>query len=65
VSLNGVEIESRYINLDKWRKPRDVAAWALNEVGIKKEDLHFREFDKYVFSLAQYYEEHGLVPSEE
>lgn len=35
VSLNGEFIESKYVDLDKWRKPEKLAEWALEQAGIK------------------------------
>lgn len=67
VALNGTTLESTYINLDKWKKSKEIAKWALEEAGVhEKDDSSFRyeEFYKFVDAVVQYYVDHGLVSSE-
>ena len=65
VTLNGKALEHSYVgNLDRWKKSREIARWALKNAGIHKKDdssfLH-EEFDRYVEAVAQYYKDHDLI----
>ncbi len=61
VILNGVEIESKYINLKRYKDPRELAKWALKDIGITLSSLSPEEFEKYVDAVAQYYISHGYA----